>query len=140
MCLRSSVALSPGGQAVTGLRLRRLQNLLPWQHGVQACPALERSLKLRTSLGEQVCVGGGRWPQLGLPSDPHLPELGPGCPGLITLAKPGSWRVSCFCTHASCPPLGQAARGGGQGLSLVLGHPGGGRFSRPSVQELWAPV
>ena len=38
---------------------RRLQNLLPWQHGVQACPALERSLKLRTSLGEQVCVGAG---------------------------------------------------------------------------------
>lgn len=36
----------------------RLQNLLPWQHGVQACPALERSLKLRTSLGEQVCVEG----------------------------------------------------------------------------------
>lgn len=47
----------PQGDRRGWLCLHRLQNLLPWQPRVQACPALEMSLKLRISLGEQTETG-----------------------------------------------------------------------------------
>lgn len=76
----------PWGDRRGWLCLRRLQNPLPWQPRVQACPALEMSVKRRISLVEQTGAGAAfrPWPARAWAWASSPASL----PGLITRARP----------------------------------------------------